>query len=427
MHKPIICKTITCSRLIGFSIALLAAASCDAGRASLDGLGSGESLGSKEQAITDVAHTPVENQSIGNCWLYAQATWVESMSLSADPTEPLDLSQSYWTYWHWFDQVTSPVPPAQIQTGGSQFTAHAITRDRGLMLESAFVPEDSDHEHSARQASALAKVNEALARGDFARASGLEIRQIFDDAWELSPAVRAQLDQAFGEDGEATLRQGADLEGTDIVDPALVQVQYTENVDGDTQTQDANLLDAIGSWHEVRYPAHPSARRAFLRRVQLALHDRQPVVITWDVDFNALENQAGERQGSFNLQTLQEAGAPGSQGGHMTVLEDYQAQTVEFGLLEAGVTLDGTDPVDAEKLEAALLDSSTIQFLRVKNSWGTMRPDSEFAQGFPGYHDLWMDYLDGPIPFCPDAVDPTNESCDGESIPLWAVLLPPGY
>ena len=65
-------------------------------------------------------------------------------------------------------------------------------------------------------------------------------------------------------------------------------------------------------------------------------HDRQPVVITWSVDFNALENQAGERQGSFNLTTLREAGRPGGQGGHMTVLEDYAAKTQEFGLLAAG-------------------------------------------------------------------------------------------
>jgi hypothetical protein len=38
-----------------------------------------------------------------------------------------------------------------------------------------------------------------------------------------------------------------------------------------------------------------------------------------------------------------------------------------------------------------------------------------------------MDYLNGPIPFCPDATDPTNETCAGESVPLRTVLLPPGY
>jgi hypothetical protein len=164
-----------------------------------------------------------------------------------------------------------------------------------------------------------------------------------------------------------------------------------------------------------------------LQRVQRALHDGQPVVITWDVDFNALENGAGELAGSFNLQTLEAAGAPGRQGGHMTVLEDYAAETDDFGLLEAGVTLDPEDAQDAEKLEAALLDSTEIKFLRIKNSWGADRPDRQFAPGFPGYHDLYLDYLDGPIPFCPNQEDATNDNCNGESTPLRNVMLPPGY
>ena len=88
---------------------------------------------------------------------------------------------------------------------------------------------------------------------------------------------------------------------------------------------------------------------------------------------------------------------------------------------------DPNDPEDARKLEAALLDSTKISFLRTKNSWGTTSPESEFARDFPGYHDLWMDYLEGPIPFCPDAENPTNETCLGESTPLRTVMLPPGY
>lgn len=385
-----------------------------------------DQLGSVEQEITDVEHTPVERQSIGNCWLYSQATWVESMVLSASGQE-IDISQSYWTYWHWFDQVTGFFPPREIQTGGFQFTSHQIVRDRGLMLEGAFVPEDELSEMSDRQAAALATINAALANGDFQDADGATVRQIFDDAWGLTPEVRAQLDQAFGADGELTLRQGASVAGTSIVDPATVTVRYTDRLGGATQVVDATLVDAISQWREVNYPFDASGRREFLRRVQRALHDRQPVVITWDVDFNALENEAGERQGSFNMQTLREAGGPGSQGGHMTVLEDYEAVTQEFGVLEAGVTLDPTDPADAAKLEAALLDSTEITKLRVKNSWGAARPDREFAPGFPGYHDLWMDYLNGPIAFCPGEENPTADNCFGESIPLRTVMLPPGY
>lgn len=385
-----------------------------------------EEIASSDHAITDVNHSAVERQSIGNCWIYAQASWVESMVQSAG--DQLDAAQSYWTYWHWFDQVTGSFRPSEIQTGGFQFTANQIVLDRGLMQEGDFVPEDTEDEMSARQSSALSRINQALSQGEFDGADGLRVRQIFDEAWELSPEVRAQLDQAFGEDGEATLRQGASLSGTDIIDPETVSVRFTQRVSGQTQVRDATLVDAIDEWNNARYPFDTSGRRAFLRRVQLALHDRQPVVITWDVDFNALENAEGERQGSFNLQTLDEAGGPGRQGGHMTVLEDYAADTEEFGLLEAGVTLNPGSSADAAKLAAALLDSTQIKLLRVKNSWGSERPDREFAPGFPGYHDLWLDYMNGPIRYCPDVEETkTEENCTGETVPLREVLLPPGY
>jgi hypothetical protein len=417
------------ARYFGLSVAAVAGlAGCDASSSLLDeGIPQEETISSTEQAITDVAHTPVERQSIGNCWLYSQATWVESMALSADPTTELDISQSYWTYWHWFDQVTGFRVPDEIQTGGFQFRSHAIVRDRGLMPEAAFVPDDLQNEMSSRQKTALNKINAALEAGEFEGADGKKVREIFDDAWDLSPEVRAQLDQAFLEDGEGSLRQGADLTGTDIIDPADLQVRYTELVNGQTEVRDTNLVEAIASWEEVRFPFNEARRRTFLQRVQRALHDRQPVVITWDVDFNALENDQGELQGSFNLTTLEAAGRPGRQGGHMTVLEDYAAETEQFGLLEAGVTLDPEDPQDAEKLEAALEGTTKIKFLRIKNSWGANRPDREFAPGFPGYHDLYMDYLTGPIPFCPDQEDATNDNCNGESTPLRNVMLPPGY
>ena len=399
-------------------LALLAGlAACDAG----------VDIASSQREITDVLHSEVERQSIGNCWIYAQASWIESMNLAATGDE-IDASQTYWTYWHWFDQVTGSFPPSEIETGGFHFTADQIVLDRGLMREGDFVPEDTLGEMSDRQKSALARINQALSDGEFAGADGLKARQIFDDAWELSPEVRAELDRVFGEDGEATLRQGASVSGTDIIDPETVPARFTERRSGQTSVRSGTLVDAIESWNEVSYPFDSSGRRAFLKRVQQALHDRQPVIITWDVDFNALENGEGELQGSFNMQTLEESGAPGHQGGHMTVLEDYAAETAQFGLLPAGVTLDPATSDGAAKLAAALLDSTEIVLLRVKNSWGKDRPDREFAPGFPGYHDLRMDYMNGPIRWCPDAPEPkTDDSCTGESVPLREVLLPPGY
>lgn len=382
-------------------------------------------LGTARDAITDVAHTPVERQSIGNCWLYAQATWVESLHLAATGQE-LDVSQSYWTYWHWFDQITGSMWSNEISTGGNQWKSHAIVRDRGLMHEVDFVEEDSENEMSDRQSSALETLNDELANGRLkereAREDGKLVRQVMDEAWQLSDDVRGDLDTAFGEDGAGSLRYGATVTGTKIIDPKTVKAKYTKKTTSGVTTRNVNLVTAIQEWRNASYPSTSSERRNFLIRVQRALHDRQPVVITWDVDFNAMESEIEELKGSFNMTTLENAGSPGRQGGHMTVLEDYEAETQEFGVLKAGETLN--PQTDANKLAAALKTSTKIKFLRIKNSWGTDRPDREHAPGFPGYHDLYMDYLNGPIRWCPDA---EGGSCDGETVPFSDVLLPPGY
>ena len=50
----------------------------------------------KDQAVADedivkVPHTNVERQSIGNCWIYAHSTWIESMRLAATGEQVIDV------------------------------------------------------------------------------------------------------------------------------------------------------------------------------------------------------------------------------------------------------------------------------------------------------------------------------------------------
>ncbi len=405
---------------------------------------SSANLGSESSNVTDVPHTPVERQSIGNCWLYAQASWAESMNLAATGEE-FDVSQSYWTYWHWFDQLTSGWSwNDEISTGGNQWKSNDIVLQRGLMPENSFVPQDSENEMSWTQKSALSKMNVELESGRLkdadARSDGKLVREVLDDAWGLTPEVRAMLDQVFGEDGSLSLRYGdADAEGTPIIPASQFAVQYVEReTDPDVPTIKTTTLDvAINEWETASYPSYSyyddgndldERRRDFQIRVQRALHDSQPVVITWDVDFNAMDSEDEELLGSFNLTTLGRAGNPGRQGGHMTVLEDYEATTEQYGVLAAGVTLDPEDPEDQAKLAAALLPSTSIKFFRIKNSWGAFRDDRASAPGFPGYHDLYMDYLNGPISWCPSVKgEKTEENCTGEAVPFNSVMLPPGY
>ncbi len=108
----------------------------------------------------------------------------------------------------------------------------------------------------------------------------------------------------------------------------------------------------------------------------------------------------------------------------MVVMEDYQVDVgAPFGTLKAGVL-----EKRPEALEAALKDTSTIQFIRVKNSWGAARPDRAFAPGMPGYHDLYLDYLNGPVKRCNERNGETDTSnCPYDHTPLQNVVLPPGY
>jgi hypothetical protein len=386
--------------------------------------------------ITDVNHTDVERQSIGNCWLYAQASWVESMHLTATG-ESFDISQSYWTYWHWYDQLTSGWSSKdEISTGGNQWTSNDIVLQRGIVPELAFVAEDAQSEMSNRQSAAKSKINSELESGRLeqsaSRRDGKLVRQVLNEAWQLQPEVVAYLDAVFGEDGRRLLDDGdLDLSETPIISANDFAAEYIDRSSGSPEVQRTNLATAINAWRTDDYPNWGASvelkRREFQIRVQRALHDGQPVVITWDVDFNAMESGQNERRGSFNMTTLGEAGGAGRQGGHMTVLEDYEAETEAYGLLKAGDTLDPDVEEDAAKLEALLDASTKIKFFRIKNSWGSWRDDRASAPGFPGYHDLYLDYLNGPIKWCPSEDDKSDENCRGETIPFNSVMLPPGY
>lgn len=388
--------------------------------------------GASATKVVDVDHTAIERQSIGNCWIYAQAGWIESMHKSATG-EHFDVSESYLTYWHWFSQIRGWT--TEIDTSGGFGTANRLIRKYGLMEEGAFVAADAEAEISYRQLEALSTMNYSLAFGALgtpaARMNGALVREELNRAFGLSPEVVAQLDLVFGSGAERSFSSGdARNEGSDILMASQLRVEYAtrSEEDGSIRANSGNLAQAMRDWQSVSVWR---VDRAHELRMQLALHARQPVMISWAVDFNALENDPlSERRGSFNAATLAAAGGPGRQGFHMTSLEDYEVLTEEFGRLEAGVTLDPGSPDDAAKLAAALLPRSRLVKLRTKNSWGAERPDRVFVAGMPGYHDLYMDYLNGPVTWCDEAEaygTPAERGCNRRLMPLNEVILPPGF
>ncbi len=386
--------------------------------------------GSESSDVVDTPNTDVERQSIGNCWLYATASWVEAIHLMATG-EKFDVSQSYWTYWHWYGQIVEGYND-EISTGGSEGVSFQIIRERGLIAEADFVPEDALSEMSSRQSSALNKINAELKSGRLstsaARSDRKLVRQVLDEAWGLNADVRAMLDKAFATTGKKTFLTNASSKDSKIIKAKDFQVRYNDRKSGTPTVKNTTLKVAVDDWKTAYYPYSANDRRNFQIRVQRAMNDGQPIIITWSVDFNAMESGTGAYQGSFNLDTLKRLGGPGRQGGHMTVLEDYEVVTKDYGTLKAGVTLDPSKPEDKAKLDAALLPSSTVKFWRIKNSWGAFRDDRSSAPGMPGFHDLYTTYLDGPITWCPDVEGAkTTSNCTGKETPWENVILPPGY
>ena len=279
--------------------------------------------------VTSVDHTVVKRQSIGNCWLYAQATWLESLALS-HTGEKIDVSESYWTYWHWYSQLVNS-SATEIETGGFWSESNRLILEHGWVLEKDFIPSEDGVEMSRRQDLALRAMNEQLkAGGRLAnRADGTEVsitdtlRGGMQDRWQS-----ATFPQVYGKDTVVSNGQEA-------------------------------------------------ARKQVLVRVMKALNDRKPVVMTLMIDFNALDNATQ----TFKYSKLADSG-PGRQGGHMVVLHDYAVKDVPgIGEIPEG---DVADDLKVKALEGA------ITMLKAKNSWGSNRPDRGLTDGYTRFDSEYL-------------------------------------
>jgi hypothetical protein len=409
-----------------------AAMGCGVDAAS-DSASTDDGTGSSTDDITQVDQTKVKRQSIGNCWLYATTSWLEALNKAATGEEK-NTSESWLTYWHWYEQIANGRAGTEVSTGGSWGTAVDIILRYGVVMEKDFIAAEAESEMSNRQSTALDAMNRALKDGALkdpaSRRDRKLVRKVLDDAWQLDDATRQRIDAVFGAGVEKTLDRAYvnTAPGNGVIRAKDFPAQLKDPTTG--QMVKVTLADAIGksngwwgpregklAWNEATYPSDAAGRRAFLKRVQKALHDQMPVIMSWRVDFNALTQDS-----HFSLEELQRRG-PGRQGGHMTVMHDYEATNVpQFGTLKAG------QQATKEQMDAALSDQTQIVFIRVKNSWGGIRPDRWSEAAIPGYHDLDLKYLNGPIKQCPETHGtPDPATCTTNTVPFWDVVLPAGY
>lgn len=408
----------------------VAPAGCAADR---QGIATDDGIGSSTDDITQVDHAKVKRQSIGNCWIYAVSGWAEALNKASVGTEA-NTSESWMTYWHWYDQLANGAARGEIQTGGWFGTGVDLLTRYGIVLEKDFIASEADAEMSNRQSTALDAVNASLKGGALkdavARRDRKAIRAELDRAWQLDAPTIKRINDVFGDSVSRTLDRSSEAATLASANQIITTKSFRVKLH-DARTRevvDATLADAIGknngwgpregalAWNEATYPSDATSRRSFWKRVQRALHDNQPVVISWKVDFNALTSDS-----RFSLEELRRRG-PGRQGGHMVLMHDYQAEVPGLGVLKAGET------ATPEQMEKALSDDTRIQFIRIKNSWGGIRPDRWNQASIAGYHDLELPYLDGPIKECKE-VNGTSDpnDCPREVVPVWDVVLPAGY
>jgi len=375
--------------------------------------------------VTDVSHTDVRRQSIGNCWSYASTGWLESLH-QARTGNAVNVSESWITFWDWHKKITggsitrnATTMKDEVSTGAWWDTAMTVLRDRGVAFEEEFIPEEAMSAASARQSEALTAINAELnGMGRLVSATARRDPQMvlnaLLDAWRINDTIRADIRRVFGLSARSTLSSTREPLPAWMRKASAfpIRTSVARSSTGAPVRWDGFLSDVIPggryAWKTLSYPATASSRTAALRRVMRALNAAQPVLVSWLVDFNARSGSTG----TFDLATLRAAGA-GRQGGHLVTTEDYEVVIRQPGMperrLAAGEMATAADMRLAEQY-------GEMASLRIKNSWGT-------AQGplggmFGGYHDLTVAYLNGPIRWTDANADRT---------PLSSVILPYGF
>ena len=347
-------------------------------------------------SVTQVKHTEVKQQSIGNCWLYAMASWMESLKLNQE--EELNVSETYWTYWDWYIKLKRGGGADEISTGGTWRMAVNIINQYGWVSEEEFVSSEGDQIYSSRQKCAEDRINRELKEGG--RLFEVErdhdtLISVLNDAFTCNDEIKV--------DGEAVYQTLAKSSNdTQLVLPG------SENV--------MSMRLMMRSWRTVQNPYRyspnsakklPSTRtmasfKSMEQRIKKALNDHMPVVLGLYVSFNAVD-----AEGKFNLNSLAKKGSLGSGGGHMIVMHDYTVSNVpELDYL-------GEGDMDPELKEAALLGD--LDYIVSKNSWGANRLDRPWIKN--GYSRVDWDYLTKAY---------VDDEGDFRSF-MYDIVLPPGY
>lgn len=362
--------------------------------------------GASKLDTTSVAHTPVKRQSIGNCWLYAASSWLESL-LATSTGESQNVSESYWTYWDFYHKLLAGMRSApdadDFSTGGTWGRATAIIDKYGWVAEDEFIPGDrsrADANMSVAQACAEAYLVKATKPGG----------HLYDDATRTSKTIKEELNKAFSCDGhfevdiDKAYEKRRDPQATALKNPKTGEEKALATWLAQWQDIDNEIEEMYGS-EGKKLPSLDAMTsfRELEQRIKRALNDHQPVALSFYVTFNAVDGD-----GLFNLDTLAASQSLGDGAGHLVVLSDYTVTNVPgVGTIGEG---DVSDELKAKALEGDL------NYVVAKNSWGMNRADRPWLSD--GYSRISWDYLKGRY---------YDEKAETFLPFLRGVAFPPGY
>lgn len=364
-----------------------------------------------DQKVTNVVATPSKRQSIGNCWIYAQASWLESL-LHKSQDKPLNVSETYWTYWDWFHKITDNPMRApgetstdstgrktfDFETGGSWSDAKSIILNYGFLYESEVAPEEENMEMSSRQADAETRIGTELTSGDLSSAANRADKR----------KVMAVLDRIFKVDMNSLVERGRANLSTQVAvgnkldktAPLSTAIEYWKEVSFDMGYGVTNS-DNLSSKVKLR-------RKETLQKMMKALNNGQPVLMSFMVYFDALKIDLENRMGIFDYATLKDYQAnykvdPSRVGGHMVMLQDYSVTNVpNVGDLGFG---DMSEDLKNQALEGEL------SMIKAKNSWGMTREERGLFDGSTVFDIKYLTY-------------PTKHNKGPTSANLWDFVIP---
>ena len=342
------------------------------------------------------------------------------------------------------DGGTEWSPSPTVTYGGYWGTAVDLIARFGVMRLGAFVKEEAQASIQAQK-----NLNRELTEGDLSdrasRRDRVKVRAVMDRAWGLSPELSAALTSAFGKDGLSTFDKSSSRHSFRsgsfaIAAPRDIRVRWVYNgstlvaqastslesaIGTRTLGSDVNSREGLAAWSAAKFDfkhADAASQRAYLQRVQRALHDGVPLPISWAVAWDHARPGLGF-VGALDPNKTYRSGV--DMGLHATLLVDYEATNVPgYGTLRAGTI------ATPDQRAAALSDEAQITLLRVKNSWGTAiativpgEPPKPISRSplQPGYYDLETAYLFSWTQSCDD-----NYYCFIQE-GLNSIVLPKGY